>query len=47
MGAAPAAFEAGHAVTQAINQPRAVAGAHGDQSVKLIRMANGKFTRLK
>ena len=25
MGAAPAAFEAGHAVTQAVNQPSAVA----------------------
>ena len=47
MGAAPAAFEAGHAVPQAINQPSAVAGAHGDQGVKLIRVANGKFTRLK
>ena len=47
MGAAPAAFEAGHTVTQAINQPSAVAGTHGDQSIKLIRVANGKFTCLK
>ena len=47
MGAAPAAFEAGHTVPQAINQPSAVAGAHGNQGVKLIRVTNGKFTRLK
>ena len=47
MGAAPAAFEAGHTVTHAINQPSAVAGAHGNQGVKLIRVTNGKFTRLK
>ena len=47
MGAAPAAFEAGHTVTQAVNQPSAVAGAHGNQGVKLIRVTNGKFTRLK